>query len=52
MLAENDKLKRIIIAIESLIAKERPTKEVEIYQEETICIDVLTILTVVLFGLK
>ena len=51
-LAENDKLKRRINAIESLMAKEKTANKVDIRPEETIGIGVLTILTVVLFGFK
>ena len=51
-LTENDKLKRRINAIESLMAKERPANKVDIGLEETIGFSVLTILTVVLLGFK
>jgi hypothetical protein len=51
-LTENDKLKRRINGIESLMGKERTANKVDIRPEETIGIGVLTILTVVLFGFK
>ena len=51
-ITENDKLKRRINAIESLMGKERTANKVDIRPEETIGIGVLTILTVVLFGFK
>ena len=51
-LADKNKLKRRINAIESLIGKERTANKVDIRPEETIGIGVLTILTVVLFGFK
>ena len=46
-LTENDKLKRRLNAIESLMAKERTTSKVEIRPEETIGISVLTILGII-----
>jgi len=51
-LTENDKLKRRINAIESLMGKERQANKVDIRPEETIGFSVLTILTVVLLGFK
>ena len=51
-LTENDKLKRRINAIESLMSKERPANKVDIGPEETIGFSILTILTVVLLGFK
>ena len=51
-LAEKEKFKRRLNAIESLIGKERTANKVVIRPEETIGIGVLTILTVVLFGFK
>ena len=51
-LTENDKLKRRINAIESLMGKERQANKVDIRPEETIDFSVLTILTVVLLGFK
>ena len=49
---ENDKLKRRINAIESLMGRERTVNKVDIHPEETIGFSVLTILTVVLLGFK
>ena len=51
-LAENDKLKRRINAIESLMAKERPANKVDIRPEETIAFGLLTILSIVVFQVK
>jgi hypothetical protein len=51
-IADKDKLKRRINAIESLMGKERPANKVDIRPEETIGFSVLTILTVVLLGFK
>ena len=51
-IADNDKLKRRINAIESLMGKERTANKVDIRPEETIGFSVLTILTVVLLGFK
>ena len=51
-IAEKEKFKRRLNAIESLMAKERQTSEVDIRPEETIGFSVLTILTVVLLGFK
>ena len=51
-LAEKEKFKRRINAIESLMGRERTVNKVDIHPEETIGIGVLTILTVVLFGFK
>ena len=51
-LAEKEKFKRRLNAIESLMAKERPANKVNIGPEETIGFSVLTILTVVLLGFK
>lgn len=46
-LAEKEKFKRRLNAIESLMAKERTTSKVEIRPEETIGISVLTILGII-----
>jgi hypothetical protein len=51
-LAEKEKFKRRLNAIESLMGREKPKKEVIIHPEETIGFSVLTILTVVLLGFK
>jgi len=51
-LAEKEKFKRRLNAIESLMGKKRPANKVDIGPEETIGFSVLTILTVVLLGLK
>jgi hypothetical protein len=51
-IADKDKLKRRINAIESLMGKERPANKADIGTEETIGFSVLTILTVVLLGFK
>ena len=51
-LAEKEKFKRRLNAIESLMGKERPANKVDIHPEETIGFSVLTILTVVLLGFK
>jgi len=51
-LAEKEKFKRRLNAIESLMGKERQANKVDIRPEETIGIGVLTILTVVLLGFK
>ena len=51
-LAEKEKFKRRINAIESLMGKERPAYKVDIHPEETIGFSVLTILTIVLLGFK
>jgi hypothetical protein len=51
-IADNDKLKRRIKAIESLMGKERTVNKVDIGPEETIGFSVLTILSVVLLGFK
>ena len=51
-LTENDKLKRRISAIESLMAKERPANKVDIRPEETIAFGLLTILSIVVFQVK
>ena len=51
-LAENDKLKRRINAIESLMAKQRPANKVDIRPEETIAFGLLTILSIVVFQVK
>lgn len=51
-ITDNDKLKRRIKAIESLMGKERTVNKVDIGPEETIGFSVLTILSVVLLGFK
>ncbi len=51
-LTEKEKFKRRLNAIESLMGKKRTTNKVDIRPEETIGFSVLTILTVVLLGLK
>ena len=51
-LAENDKLKRRINAIESLMGKERTVNKLDVRPEETIGFSVLTILTIALLGFK
>jgi uncharacterized Zn finger protein (UPF0148 family) len=51
-IAEKEKFKRRLNAIESLMGKERPANKVDIRPEETIGFSVLTILTVVLLGFK
>jgi hypothetical protein len=51
-LAENDKLKRRINAIESLMGKERTATKVEIRPEQTIAFGLLTILSIVVFQVK
>lgn len=51
-ITENDKLKRRINAIESLMAKERPANKVDIRPEETIAFGLLTILSIVVFQVK
>jgi hypothetical protein len=51
-IAEKEKFKRRLNAIESLMGREKPKKEVIIHPEETIGFSVLTILTVVLLGFK
>ena len=51
-LTENDKLKRRLNAIESLMSKERQDNKVDIRPEETIAFGVLTVMTVILFGKK
>ena len=51
-LAEKEKFKRRLNAIESLMGKKRTTNKVDIRPEETIGFSVLTILTVVLLGFK
>ena len=51
-LTENDKLKRRLNAIESLMSKERQDNKVDIRPEETIAFGVLAVMTVILFGKK
>ena len=51
-LAEKEKFKRRLNAIESLMGKKRTANKVDIRPEETIGFSVLTILTVVLLGFK
>ena len=51
-ITENNKLKRRINAIESLMAKERPANKVDIRPEETIAFGLLTILSIVVFQVK
>ena len=51
-IADNDKLKRRINAIESLMGKERPANKVEIRPEETILFSILTILGIFTIGSK
>ena len=51
-LAEKEKFKRRINAIESLMAKERPANKVDIHPEETIAFGLLTILSIVVFQVK
>lgn len=51
-ITENDKLKRRLNAIESLMAKERTTSKFEIRPEETIAFGLLTILGIFTIGRK
>ena len=51
-LAEKEKFKRRLNAIESLMAKERPANKVDIRPEETIAFGLLTILSIVVFQVK
>ena len=51
-IAENDKLKRRINAIESLMGRERTVNKVDIHPEETIAFGLLTILSIVVFQVK
>ena len=51
-LAEKEKFKRRINAIESLMAKERPANKVDIRPEETILFSILTILGIFTIGSK
>ena len=51
-IADKDKLKRRINAIESLMGKERPANKVDIRPEETIALGLLTILSIVVFQVK
>ena len=51
-LAENDKLKRRINAIESLMGKERTVNKVDINPKQTIAFGLLTILSIVVFQVK
>lgn len=48
----NDKLKRRINAIESLMGKERTVNEIDINPEQTIAFGLLTILSIVVFQVK
>ena len=51
-LAEKEKFKRRLNAIESLMGKERPANKVDIRPEETIAFGLLTILSIVVFQVK
>ena len=51
-LTKNDKLKRRINAIESLMGKERTVNKVDISPEQTIAFGLLTILSIVVFQVK
>ena len=51
-LTENDKLKRRINAIESLMGRKRTVNKVDIHPEETITFGLLTILSIVVFQVK
>ena len=51
-LAEKEKFKRRLNAIESLMGKERTAKKVKIHPEQTIAFGLLTILSVVVFQVK
>ena len=51
-LAEKEKFKRRLNAIESLMGKERTVNKVDIHPEETIAFGLLTILSIVVFQVK
>ena len=51
-LTENDKLKRRLNAIESLMGEEKTVNKVDIHPEETIAFGLLTILSIVVFQVK
>ena len=51
-LAEKEKFKRRLNAIESLMGKERPANKVDINPEQTIAFGLLTILSIVVFQVK
>lgn len=49
---DEEKFKRRLNTIESLMGKERQANKVDIRPEETIAFGVLTVMTVILFGKK
>ena len=51
-LAEKEKFKRRLNAIESLMGRERTVNKVDIHPEETIAFGLLTILSIVVFQVK
>ena len=51
-IAEKEKFKRRLNAIESLMGKERPANKVDINPEQTIAFGLLTILSIVVFQVK
>ena len=51
-IADNDKLKRRLNAIESLMGKEKTVNKVDINPEQTIAFGLLTILSIVVFQVK